>query len=115
MARVAAAGGDMTNSERVYFDSILPFGRYPETYRLCCTDLLKWDSRCNPTATNRISRNVGSLCWLETLLCISNYGSIRLSVSGPLINPMCIKKTILGVPKNNTSPMEDCGIDGVYF
>lgn len=50
MARVAAVGGDMTEEDRAYLDSILPLELYPETYRPCCVDLLKWSGDYNSTA-----------------------------------------------------------------
>lgn len=43
MARVAALGGDMSDSDREFLDALLPFEKYKETYRPCCVDLLKWD------------------------------------------------------------------------
>ena len=42
MARVAALDGDMSESDREYLDSILPFDEYRTTYTPCCTDSLKW-------------------------------------------------------------------------
>ncbi len=43
MARVAAYGGDMDEADRAYMDSLLPLENYPDTYRPCVVDLLKWD------------------------------------------------------------------------
>ena len=42
MARVAALGGDMTDSDREYLNSIIPIEEYATRYRPCCTDELKW-------------------------------------------------------------------------
>ena len=42
MARVAALDGDMTESDREYLGSIIPFEEYPNRYYPCCTDNLKW-------------------------------------------------------------------------
>ena len=42
MARVAALGGDMTDNDREYLDSIIPIEEYATRYRPCCTDELKW-------------------------------------------------------------------------
>ena len=42
MARVAALGGEMTEGDREYLDSIIPFDEYPLHYYPCCTDNLKW-------------------------------------------------------------------------
>lgn len=47
MARVAALGGEMTESDRQYMDSMLPLDQYASKYRPTCTDLLKWDSEFN--------------------------------------------------------------------
>lgn len=53
MARVAAYNGNMSEADRVYMDSLLPINLYPDTYRPCCTDLLKWDGHFNADALNR--------------------------------------------------------------
>lgn len=50
MARVAAVGGDMTEADAEYLDSILPLGQYAEKYRPCCTDMLKWDEEFSDEA-----------------------------------------------------------------
>lgn len=50
MARVASSGGDMTESDEEYLDSILPIELYSTTYRPCCTDMLKWDANFNQEA-----------------------------------------------------------------
>lgn len=42
MARVAALGGSMTDSDKEYLGSIIPFDEYPSRYYPCCTDNLKW-------------------------------------------------------------------------
>lgn len=47
MACVAAYGGNMSANDAEYMNSILPLELYPELYRPCCVDLLKWDSRLN--------------------------------------------------------------------
>lgn len=44
MARVAALGGDMSESDREYLDSILPLDEYRAAYTPCCTDSLKWSA-----------------------------------------------------------------------
>ena len=43
MARVAAGGGEMSDEDRAYMDSVLELDLYPETYRPCCIDQLKWN------------------------------------------------------------------------
>ncbi|HIS40077.1 MAG TPA: hypothetical protein IAC12_04440 [Candidatus Aphodovivens avistercoris] len=64
MARVAAYEGDMTDEDREYLDSVLPFELYPTTYRPCCTDLLKWDEHFD---TGNFEE--GFLChWLSMLV-----------------------------------------------
>lgn len=50
MARVAALDGSMSESDRAYMDELLPLELYEETYRPCCTDLLKWDANFNAVA-----------------------------------------------------------------
>lgn len=50
MARVAALGGDMTESDRAFLDALLPLEQYKETYRPCCVDLLKWDENFSTAA-----------------------------------------------------------------
>lgn len=50
MARVAAYGGEMSEEERAYLDELLPLEAYPEAYRPCCVDLLKWDERFDYSA-----------------------------------------------------------------
>lgn len=47
MARVVALGGDMSEDDREYMDSIIPLEQYPTKYRPACTDLLKWDPEFN--------------------------------------------------------------------
>ncbi len=42
MARVAALGGEMSDSDKEYLGSIIPFDEYPSRYYPCCTDNLKW-------------------------------------------------------------------------
>ena len=42
MARVAALGGEMTNSDKEYLDKIIPLDEYRQSYFPCCTDNLKW-------------------------------------------------------------------------
>ena len=44
MARVAAYDGEMTETDYQFMDSLLPMEKYPETYRPCVVDRLKWDS-----------------------------------------------------------------------
>ena len=50
MARVAALGGDMTESDKEYLGSIIPFDEYPSRYYPCCTDNLKWSAGFNNDA-----------------------------------------------------------------
>ena len=50
MARVAAYGGEMSEEEREYLNELLPLDAYPEAYRPCCVDLLKWDERFDYSA-----------------------------------------------------------------
>ena len=50
MARVAVYGGEMSEADRAYLDSVLPIEEYPTCYRPCCIDLLKWDPRVNTEA-----------------------------------------------------------------
>lgn len=50
MARVAAVGGDMSQSDREYLNSILPIEQYADKYRPCCTDMLKWDEEFSDEA-----------------------------------------------------------------
>lgn len=50
MARVAAYGGEMTEGDAEYLDSILPLDLYESTYTPCCTDMLKWDESFNAEA-----------------------------------------------------------------
>ena len=47
MARVAAYGGNMSETDRDYLEEILPLSDYPELYRPCCIDRFKWDPRVN--------------------------------------------------------------------
>lgn len=47
MARVAAYDGTMSEDDKEYMNDILISGAYKETYRPCCTDLLKWDRNFN--------------------------------------------------------------------
>lgn len=47
MARVVACGGDLSETDKEYMDSLLPLEQYAEKYRPCCTDLLKWDAEFN--------------------------------------------------------------------
>ena len=47
MARVAAFGGDMSESDRAYMNEMLPLESYPSTYSPCCIDSLKWDAQFN--------------------------------------------------------------------
>ena len=47
MARVAAYEGKMNEEDRQFMDSILPIEKYPETYRPCVVDRLKWDEDFN--------------------------------------------------------------------
>lgn len=44
MARVAALDGDMTESDKEYLNSILPYESYKTVYTPTCTDNLKWNS-----------------------------------------------------------------------
>ena len=44
MARVAALDGDMTESDKEYLNSILPYESYKTVYTPTCTDSLKWNS-----------------------------------------------------------------------
>ena len=50
VARVAACEGEMNAEERAYLDELLPLEAYPDAYRPCCVDLLKWDPRLNGSA-----------------------------------------------------------------
>ena len=47
MARVATYQGDMTDSDRAYLDDMLPLDLYPEVYRPCIVDSIKWDEHFN--------------------------------------------------------------------
>lgn len=47
MARVAAYGGDMSESDREYMDSMLALDQYDDVYTPCCTDMLKWNASFN--------------------------------------------------------------------
>lgn len=47
MACTAAYGGEMSLEEAEYLDSLIPMELYPEIYRPCCVDMLKWDSHFN--------------------------------------------------------------------
>lgn len=53
MARVAALGGDMSDSDREFLNELLPLENYKETYRPCCVDLLKWDPQFSIAAMER--------------------------------------------------------------
>ncbi len=50
MARVAALDGEMTESDREYLGTIIPFEEYATNYYPCCTDRLKWSSDFNNEA-----------------------------------------------------------------
>lgn len=47
MARVAACDGNLSEEEEEYLNSMLPLELYPEVYRPCCVDQLKWDGHFN--------------------------------------------------------------------
>lgn len=53
MARVAAYGGDMSDADREYMDGLLPLEKYPDTYRPCVVDRLKWDADFSQDFLNR--------------------------------------------------------------
>ena len=42
----------MSEEDAAYMDSILPMELYPETYRPCCIDMLKWDENFNQEPLN---------------------------------------------------------------
>lgn len=52
MARVAAYGGDMSDSDREYMNSILALDQYDNVYTPCCTDMLKWNASFNSEPLN---------------------------------------------------------------
>lgn len=64
MARVAAFGGFMSESDRAYMDELLPLERYENTYRPCCIDLVKLDPEFNAAALD--NRFLGH--WLSMFL-----------------------------------------------
>lgn len=64
MARVAALGGSMSESDRAYMDELLPLERYESTYRPCCIDLVKLDPEFNAAALD--NRFLGH--WLSMFL-----------------------------------------------
>lgn len=52
MARVAAYGGDMSESDSEYMNSMLALDRYDDVYTPCCTDMLKWNASFNSEPLN---------------------------------------------------------------
>ena len=50
MARVAVLDGDMSEVDRSFLNSLLPLECYPDVYRPCCVDFLKWDERFSADA-----------------------------------------------------------------
>ena len=53
MARVAASEeGVLSGEEKSFLDELLPLERYPDAYRPCCVDLLKWDGDFRYEALN---------------------------------------------------------------
>lgn len=50
MARVAALGGEMTESDREYLSLVMPFDEYSNHYYPCCVDNLKWANEFNNEA-----------------------------------------------------------------
>ncbi|MCI8570061.1 MAG: hypothetical protein HFI43_01455 [Lachnospiraceae bacterium] len=52
MARVVAYEGKMDEEDKQFLDSILPLEKYPETYRPCVVDRLKWDEDFNQEYLN---------------------------------------------------------------
>lgn len=50
MARVAALGGDMSESDAAHLNELLPLEDYPSVYTPTCTDLLKWNPQFNDAA-----------------------------------------------------------------
>lgn len=43
MARTVSYNGRMSDADRAYMDGLLPLEKYPDTYRPCVVDCLKWD------------------------------------------------------------------------
>lgn len=50
IARVAALDGDMSENDRSYLASIVPYEQYKELYSPTCTDSLKWNASFNADA-----------------------------------------------------------------
>lgn len=50
MARVAALDGDMTENDKEYLNSIVPYEQYKTLYTPTCTDTLKWSPSFNNDA-----------------------------------------------------------------
>lgn len=102
MARVAACDGDMTESDREYLGSVLPFEMYKDVYAPCCTDPLKW----NPSFDIHAMENGMMGHWLSMFKrnpklyfeswVLQTYGF--WSINGPLI----FEKDNIGggVPRN---------------
>ena len=68
MARVAALGGEMTESDKEYLGSIIPYDEYPNRYYPCCTDNLKWSEGFD----NEALQNGMWSHWLSMLVRNSN-------------------------------------------
>ena len=91
MARVAAEGGRMSEEDRAFLNALLPIEYYPEEYRPCSVDLLKWSERfySEPLYSSQFYRTWVSLLlknprsYLEAWL-MGNYGF--WTVNRPEIN-----------------------------
>lgn len=113
MARVATLGGDMSASDREYLDAVLPLELYPETYRPCCTDLLKWDGSFESTALG----DGFVQHWVSMLLKnpVMYFEAWELQTFGfwTVNQPQVYEFNNIagGAPKNNTEQLASYGID----
>ena len=113
MARVAALDGDMSASDREYLDAVLSLELYPETYRPCCTDLLKWDGDFKSAALG----DGFVQHWVSMLLKnpVTYFEAWELQTFGfwTVNQPQVYEFNNIagGAPKNNTEQLASYGID----
>lgn len=113
MARVAATDGEMSLADKEYLNRLLPLELYPETYRPCCTDLLKWDDNFNDSALESgfFER------WLSMLVHnpVTYFESWELQSFGfwTVNHPELYERENIsgGGVKNDTDRMADYGMD----
>lgn len=112
MARVAAAGGQMSDSDREFLDSILPIEQYPEKYRPCCVDMLKWDAEFDSSALG--NDPVGHYLSLLTKNPVTFFEAWELQTFGfwtvNVPNVYEFDNIGGGVPKNDSQAIEAFGI-----